>query len=213
MSKSTVISPTKGFKGEQESYLASVKFKVNVSRGFSTSYYASTQGKPLLKPGTNGDTFEEVDIFKKQEEIDDIRFYIFDPNRYKPSNDLKLLKETRQKLQTDLRLASGKTGCFFASSCLKSWGLKTNNHFKWFHFCCSKSRMNTTTTCSYNSIDETDQSQEYNTFKLAAINGSRKVHGRKGGNKGFKRKSSKYSECYRKKPQDLYIASYLYFKC
>ena len=157
MSKSTVISPTKGLKGEQESYLASVKFKVNVSaRGFSTSYASSTQGKPpLLKPG-NGDTLEEVDIFKKQEDIDDIRFYIFDPNRYKPSNDLKLLKETPQhKLQTDLRLASGKTGCFFASSNLKSWGRSTTNHFKWFHFCCSKSRMNTTATCSYD-IDETD---------------------------------------------------------
>ena len=65
MLKSTVISPSKGLKGEQESYLASVKFKVNVSRGFSTSYASSTQGKPpLLKPG-NGDTFEEVDIFKK----------------------------------------------------------------------------------------------------------------------------------------------------
>ena len=55
MLKSTVISPTKGLKGERESsYLASVKFKVNVSRGFvlssSTSYASTTQGKPQLKP-------------------------------------------------------------------------------------------------------------------------------------------------------------------
>ena len=56
MLKSTVISPSKGLKGERE---FSVKFKVNhVSRGFSSTSYASTQGKPQLEP--EGDTFKNL---------------------------------------------------------------------------------------------------------------------------------------------------------
>ena len=151
-------SPTKGLKGEQESYLASVKFKVNISKGFRSSQ-AATQGKALLKPG-NGDTFDEVDIFKKQDS-NDFRFYIFDPGHYKPSNDLNVLKEARQKLQSDLRFASGKTGCYFLASNLKSWGPSKNaKNFKWFQFCCTKSKMMNKTSRGSTSIDVANHYQD-----------------------------------------------------
>ncbi len=157
-------------------------------RNSISNYMFSGKSYEKLKIGlypklTSPDSFKETDILQKQS-FESPAFYIFDSNKYKPSDNKTELKSARKLLQNDLNLAAKRTGSSFFSSSLKCWGGKTSpKTFQNFEFRCSMSVMKPVSI-----IDEDNNLEDY---KMASTNNTRALHGRYKGHKNKKRKCCK----------------------
>lgn len=189
MNYSTIVSPSK-VKDAYLPFNASLPFHVFIySSQSKLNQVKLTQLKKDIAPPNEDDPntkLEEVDIFKSVGE-EMTRVYIFDTRNYPVSDDLNLLAESRKKLQLDLHVASrDRSGTSIKSTSLKKWGGNTAPpNYKRFEIQCSRKYDHTSTSRKEEKLTRT----ENNNYKLACLNGARKIHNVSHGNKGLARKS------------------------